>query len=71
MIVIPEGVEALYRSRRKDDHGHDPEMAGWVGGALLVGFIIMFVLLLVVLLYLPPFNGKDVSKLTTLVVRTS
>lgn len=35
-VVIPEGVEAVYRHS-----GPEEEASGWVGGALLGGFLLM------------------------------
>lgn len=41
-VIIPEGVEAVYDNRGKGhDDGEEGEMAGWIGGALLAGFILM------------------------------
>ncbi|KAI5474255.1 hypothetical protein MNV49_003760 [Pseudohyphozyma bogoriensis] len=39
-IVVPEGVETLYDARG-DRQGHETELAGWVGGTLLAGFLLM------------------------------
>lgn len=48
-VIIPEGVEAVYDNRgerKHGDHAHsgEGEMAGWIGTALLAGFILMYVL---------------------------
>ncbi|GAA6027642.1 hypothetical protein JCM8097_007961 [Rhodosporidiobolus ruineniae] len=48
-IVIPEGVEAVFESTEHgaadgpaDEHGE--ENAGWIGAALLAGFLLMYIL---------------------------
>lgn len=41
-IVIPEGVAAVYGSIHSgSNHGEEEEVSGWIGMALLAGFILM------------------------------
>ncbi|KAL8293763.1 hypothetical protein RQP46_000464 [Phenoliferia psychrophenolica] len=48
-VIIPEGVEAVYDNRGDRTHGdhaheHEGQMAGWIGTALLAGFILMYLI---------------------------
>ena len=44
-IVLPEGVEAVYSSRRGSDGDHDEQTRG-IALALLLGFVLMCVTLI-------------------------
>lgn len=49
MVVIPEGVTAVFTSQdgqdgSDDEHAHEGN-SGWIGAALLAGFILMCVYL--------------------------
>ncbi|KAM0756558.1 Zip-domain-containing protein [Meredithblackwellia eburnea MCA 4105] len=41
VIIIPEGVEGVYESKAGKHH---EEMGGWIGGALLFGFMLMYII---------------------------
>ncbi|GAA5924571.1 hypothetical protein JCM3775_005411 [Rhodotorula graminis] len=42
-IILPEGVAAVFENSSHDDGDHD-DNAAWIGGALLSGFLLMYLL---------------------------
>jgi zinc transporter 9 len=50
IIIIPEGIETLYSdehthtSKRSDDHDHEESRHGYVGLALVFGFVLMYLI---------------------------